>query len=217
MLQQALLDWWFSPWTYAPRMPARMLPSEDELGRRDGYRLWCEQAGIAADLPFHFDPAWSIAATSDSGQLRSAARLFAGLIAAREHDHALLSALPLAERKWCASIASVQPLNRLYSGDPVADDSLETRGLVDLALYLEKGFPGLWSRLRLLLPEPLAADVDALLQAMPTATDSSRGSVRAQRCWRLCADRAVTASKQPEKVSTKEEHSTAEHDVVRYA
>src|SRR3990167_9934149 len=112
MLPHAFVDWWFAPWSYAHAGAAHLPLAADHAGRRDGYRLWCEQAGIAADIPGNFDPAWSDAVCRDGTQLIAGARLFAGLIAAREHEQRLLDALAFSERKWCVSVAATQPLQR---------------------------------------------------------------------------------------------------------
>lgn len=196
MLTDAFFDWWFSPWTYAARLSSS-LPSKDCLGQRDGYRLWCEEARLRPDLPEHCDPEWSIAAMRDAGVLLSAARLFAGLVAARQYDRTVLDVLTLDEKKWCASISAIQPLQSLHDMRVVSPRTVETRGLVELAGRLERGFPGLWPRLRLLLAEDTAEDVDGLLRAAFGSGDhGSASDRRAQRCWRLCLERAGRITKE---------------------
>lgn len=193
MLPHAFVDWWFAPWSYADGGDAALPLAADQLGQRDGYRLWCDQSGIAADFPGSFDPAWSAAVCADRTELMATARLFAGLMAAREHEHPVLDALPFAERKWCMSIAATQPLVRCRQAQYGKDESIEVRGLVELARRLTNGFPGLWPRLRLMLPAGEAAQVDRLLgTAVATASDAS--AVRAQRCWRLCRNYAAAPS-----------------------
>ncbi|OGB25906.1 MAG: hypothetical protein A3I66_12050 [Burkholderiales bacterium RIFCSPLOWO2_02_FULL_57_36] len=191
MLPPTFLDWWFAPWAHASgRTPC--LPSAiDQLGRRDGYRLWCAEAGIDPDIPLHFDPAWHIAATADGTEFIATARLFAGLLAARDHDQAVLGALPFADRKWCVSIAATQPLQRCSHVRYDGGESIEVRGMVELARRLEHGFPGLWGRLRLTLPIALADKVDRLRHeavAMELKLDAC--ATRAQRCWQHCRNRA---------------------------
>lgn len=199
MLPHAFVDWWFAPWAYAHRAHAQLPLAADRLGQRDGYRLWCDRTGIAADLPGNFDPAWSDAVCTDGPQLMATARLFAGLMAAREHEQAVLDALPFAERKWCISIAATQPLLRCRQARYGTAESIEVRGLVELARRLKNGFPGLWPRLRLMLPSGEAEQVDRLLDTA-VATTSDTSAVRAQRCWRLCRNYAATPSpKQEEK------------------
>ncbi|MBJ7311937.1 hypothetical protein ACFOLJ_03150 [Rugamonas sp. CCM 8940] len=190
MLDADFLDWWFSPWRYAVRSPAGLAPALEPLARRDGYRLWCRQANLPADLPASLEPAWQLVATDDGAALRASARLFAGLLAARGQRRDALAALAFAERKWCMAVAATQPLQGCRAPPYTADDALEVVGLVELARRLETQFAGLWPRLRLTLPEPLAERVDALLARV--AGESVEASARrAQRCWSLCRQRAA--------------------------
>ncbi|HVK95920.1 MAG TPA: hypothetical protein VM571_14475, partial [Noviherbaspirillum sp.] len=166
MLPDSFLDWWFAPWTYAAGARRRRLPlAADQLGQRDGYRLWCEQANVQVAFPDDFDPAWHVAAVQNANELMNAAKLFAGLIAAREHNQAMLDQLAIPERRWCMSVAITQPLKGCQTVPFTDTDSIEIRGLVELVRRVESGFPGMWTRLRLLLPKTLAARVGALLPA----------------------------------------------------
>lgn len=194
MLPHFFFDWWFAPWAFA-RADAQCLPlSADWLGQRDGYRLWCAELGVVADLPESLDPAWHVAAVESGEELCGAARLFAGLIAAREHNQQVLGELPFADRKWCVSIAATQPLRGAGTLPYAADDDITVRGLVELARRLEPGFPGIWSRLRLTLPAEVAARVDCLLEAaLGPGRSIDASAIRAQRCWTLCRGRASTA------------------------
>lgn len=203
MLPHSFFDWWFAPWTYATHFPSPGLPAADRLGQRDGYRLWCEYAGIGPDLPERFDPGWSIAAAESETGLTAAARLFAGLIAARQHDRTVLDMLSPAERKWCVSIAATQPLLGWPHMRYGPDEPVETRGLAELACWLERDFPGIWPRLRLLLPAVLTDRVDVLLRCPPGREDKHNASrLRAQRCWRLCCDRIASVGARPESVKS---------------
>lgn len=194
MLPSSFFDWWFAPWTYAVNSELKLPLAQDRFAQRDGYRLWCKRADVEPDFPRHFHAAWNIVATSDGAQLLATARLFAGLIAAREHDQILLALLPSADRKWCLSIAATQPLQRCPSTQYDPDDSAELRGLVELGRRLESGFPGLWSRLRLLLPGPLYGQIDALLeQAVIAPREADAALARAHRCWRACRSRVESS------------------------
>ena len=187
ILSPSFFDWWFAPWTYATCVVPCMPMPVDRLGQRDAYRLWCEQARISPDLPERFDPGWSAAAEVDERELTAAARLFAGLIAARQNDRKVLDALSAVERKWCANIAATQPLQSCQRTPYALNETAETRGLVELAHRLERGFPGMWPRLRLLLSAELTDKVECLLRTVAGVEDkSSAPDVRAQRCWRLC-------------------------------
>lgn len=200
MLSHTFLEWWFTPWSYAVDPTAYLPLATDRLAQRDGYRLWCEQANITPDLPENFDPAWSDSVCHDSKQLIATARLFAGLMAARGHEHKVLDRLCFSERKWCVGIAATQPLQRCQQANYSEDDAIETRGLVELAYRLNNGFPDLWPRLRLMLPTAQANRIDHLLEtATTTAHDSSM--VRAQRCWRLCRNHAVSSLYNQEKLA----------------
>jgi hypothetical protein len=191
MLPTAFLEWWFAPWRYAVTAPAHASDGSDLIGRRDAYRLWCAHAGAVAPLPASFDAGWHTAASEDGGELTSCAGLFGGLLAARRHQQEALVQLPLADRKWCMSIASVQPLPECGRVDYAPGDTLEVRGLAELACHLERGFPGMWSRLKLLLPQPLQERVTSLLQQGRVASDVPEAATqRALRCWRLCRQRA---------------------------
>ncbi|HYD61646.1 MAG TPA: hypothetical protein VEC35_14870 [Noviherbaspirillum sp.] len=195
MLTDAFLDWWFAPWAYAAR-PSASLSAPDCLGQRDAYRLWCEEARLRPDLPERCDPAWSFAALYDGRVLLSTARLFAGLMAARRHDRTGLDALTIDDRKWCASISATQPLQSFHTMRVASPQQVEIWGLVELAVRLEHGFPGMWSRLRLLLPSDMSRDVDGLLRSGTGAgAHVSTPDRRAQRCWRLCLERVADAAR----------------------
>lgn len=198
----AFLDWWFAPWClpHAPQAWPGGVTQPGPLARRHGYRLWCGAAGIPADLPAAGDPAWHGLASCTGETLARAARLYGGLLAARERDARALAALPLPERRWCMSVALTQPLPALVPGiqpsepaagtaDPInlnETDGLARRGLAELACALDTAFTGLWPRLRLLLPPALA---DAV--APPAVAPAAASSARLPRCWRLCVSRAA--------------------------
>lgn len=192
MLSDAFLEWWFSPWNYALAARTVLPMATDQLGRRDGYRLWCARAAVIAPFPERFDPGWHVAMLDHGPELIATASLFAGLIAARERDQKVLAQLEIADRKWCMSVALTQPLKgcrRPFA----ADDSIAIRGLVELACHLEPGFPGLWSRLRLILPAALASRVDTVLHAALAVSEIAEGpAIRAQRCWLLCRRRVAS-------------------------
>jgi hypothetical protein len=200
-LPHSFIDWWFAPWEYAADEPAYRPLSADRVAQRDGYRLWCRQAGVQPDLPDSFDPAWQSAALDDGIELTAAVRLFAGLIAAREHNDGALRQLSIADRKWCASIAATQPLRACGTTIYAADEAIEIRGAVELAYRLRNGFPGMWSRLRLTLAPPLATRIDALLEAA-SARHAGGGDPRSLRCWNLCRQRAVGTTVQHHSAKT---------------
>lgn len=187
MLSSEFIDWWFEPWRHANGTVSAKRTSATQAGLRDGYRIWCEQARVAPDLPRQFDPAWQIAVVDSVAKLLGSARLFAGLIAARQHDTAVLSALAFDDRKWCISIAATQPLIGCHDVF-AAHDPIELRGLCELARRLERGFPGIWARLQLMLTAELAASVVARMEAAYRAPAES-SVTRAQRCWSLCLGR----------------------------
>jgi hypothetical protein len=193
MLPDFLVDWWFSPWTYVPVAPIQLLEGAYVLAQRDGYRMWCEQGGISTALPAQFDPEWHVAVV-DGASLVAAARLYAGLFAARAQDQRVLAALRFEDRKWCMSIAATQPLTACRQLSYGTDDALEVRGLVELGRRLECEFPGMWARLRLSLPEQLGKSTEVLVQeAVALNEERGKSSVRAQRCWLLCRIRAQAA------------------------
>lgn len=184
MLPQEFFDWWFEPWNYAP---AALHPlASDRVARRDGYRLWCDAMEIPANLPQEFDAGWQVAVADEGAQLIATARLFGGLVAARAHDDTLLRQLSIEERRWCVSIASTQPL---VAADVTCDDDIALRGLVELARRLERNFPGMWPRLRLLL-SPEQAERSTTLAGM-AAGQNEGPAARAQRCWSLCSAQAM--------------------------
>lgn len=189
MLSDTFIDWWFAPWSYAVNIPARVQPAADLLARRDQYGFWCAEAGVQAAFPSNFDPGWQVAAVRAGADLRKAAELFGGLIAARTQDQSVLGRLPISERRWCMSIAGTQPLKGCTEVRFHPTDPLEVRGLTELASCLEHGFPGIWTRLRLLLPEQLATRVETLL---PTEREPAGSAARAQRCWQMCHARAAS-------------------------
>lgn len=193
-LTPAFFDWWYAPWDYAAQSEHGPISADaDLLARRDGYRLWCDAARVMADFPPSFDPLWSIAATDDAGQFATSLALFAGVIAAREHNNRILDQLGFADRKWCISLASTQPLRRAGKSESDDGESIELQGAVELAVRLQSGFRGLWSRLRLLLTPQQAEQIGKLLPHANTLA-AGVGVARAQRCWRMCSGRARSAS-----------------------
>lgn len=190
MLPSSVFDWWFAPWTYAVDSDLRLPLALDRFAQRDGYRLWCSLADVDPDFPPHFHAAWSIAVTSSGSELIAAARLFAGLMAAREHDQNLLGHLSFEDHKWCVSVAATQPIIRCPQVEYAVDESIEVCGLVELARRLESGFPGLWSRLRLTLPRALVDQITMRLRDAAIAiVETDSALIRAQRCWRMCRAR----------------------------
>jgi hypothetical protein len=212
MLPDSFLDWWFAPWACTGATSVALPAQTDLLGQRDGYRLWCDKAGVVTAFPAAFDAGWQVAMAQDSEELMATARLFAGLFAARTHDHPALAQLPIADRKWCMSIAPTQPLTACKDLPFDDDDGLEVRGLIELARRLEVDFPGFWSRLRLLLPADTGDRVESLLQ-LALQSNEGRGNspMRAQRCWSMCrvhAGRAEEAA--PMQAETADEVEQAE-------
>lgn len=190
MLPEFFIDWWYAPWTYATAKPGGLLADADQVGQRDGYHLWCAQAGVVADFPVRLETAWHVAATTQGTDLIAAAALFAGLVAAREHDRLALAQLSLSDRRWCMGIAMSQPLTAQAKFAPAT--AIEIRGLLELACRLEREFPGMWSRLRLVLPPTPAAAVDAMLKSIVTEIDAGAAEARrARRCWTHCHDRVL--------------------------
>lgn len=190
MLSEAFIDWWFAPWAYAGGSSPLPASQTDVLGQRDAYRIWCAAVDVPACIPDRFDAGWQSVAPGDRRLLETAGRLFGGLIAARRHDRALLAQLPPDDRRWCMSIASVQPLAGIV-GAGNEDDALDVRGLAELAVRLERDFPGIWPRLRLVLPLPLRERVRALADAGAGETITAEPTARrALRCWQLCEQRA---------------------------
>lgn len=192
-LSDGFLDWWLAPWRLA-HAPALWPAGDGEpgpLARRHGYRMWCDAAGVPADLPARFEPVWQGLATLDSSALDEAASLYAGLLAARAHDAGQLALLPLAQRRWCMSVAQTQPLAALSAPVDVGPDALVRRGLAELSRALADGFPGLWPRLRLLRPPGrLASSAGAGTGPAQLPVAAPAALARVGRCWILCAEHA---------------------------
>ncbi|GEM_PF-928297 len=184
----SFLDWWFAPWRYAHRPPPQC---QGMLAQRDAYRDWCRVAGVAADLPDSGDLRWQMT-IRDSEEFHHAATLYGGLFAARQRDQAELACLTLPQRRWCLSVALTQPLQP-WSG-PLPEDlraiGARARGMAELALRLERAFPGLWSRLRLLLPEHEAYQLAQVLTPELSASAPSSPRERERNCWQLCLTQA---------------------------
>jgi len=190
------LDWWFAPWEYAAGQEDLLPQAAGLAAQRDGYRLWCRRAGIAPDLPAHFDASWQVVALRKHNDFLRCAHLFGGLFAAREHNFDELGQLPRETRLWCLGVALTQPLQTARHGSRRAlAGGIEVRGLLELALRLEQGFPGMWSRLALMLPAPLSTLLASALDVgdgVAVAELASPEQARLQRCWKICAARAKT-------------------------
>ncbi|HEY8608115.1 MAG TPA: hypothetical protein VIM12_13455 [Noviherbaspirillum sp.] len=190
-LPDSFLDWWFSPWSYGSVNweYARLMQSIP--GQRDAYRLWCAAAGLPAAIPRRYDPAWRVAATTDGARLMQVAALFAGLLAARSRDDTVLRELDVGARRWCMSVASIQPLRAVAPDLPRGEPAV-VRGLVELAGRLELSFPGLWPRLGLLVPAETRDRVDSLALATKAPAEPAVAETRrAARCWEICAGRVA--------------------------
>jgi len=193
VLPAAMLDWWFAPWSYASASPAT---TGGLVAQRDDYRGWCTRHAVIPDLPSHYDTNWHIAAMSAGVELLRSASLFGGLFGARERDRASLSSLSHEARHWCLKVSLGQPLQPLVQTSaaallPVA----QQRGLTELAARLERRFPGMWSRLALMLPAQAGqAITGSIRQGAPTAAmaETDSANLRALRCWRLCVEQART-------------------------
>lgn len=191
-LPAAFVQWWFAPWELAgaPQDAAGAAP-RDLLGRRDAYRRWCADAGIAPALPSGFDPRWSALAHLGQDELVRAARLFGGLFAVRSLLPQALAGLDDDERRWCAGVANLQPLPRApWRTATALEAGVDGAGLAWLALCLDDAFPGLWQRLRLRAPAAARAGAERCLRdagAPPTGA----ALARLARCWTLCLQRAA--------------------------
>ncbi|EJN02937.1 hypothetical protein [Herbaspirillum sp. YR522] len=174
----AFLDWWFVPWADLPASA----PTDGMLAARDRYRHWCDQAGLAPHIAEQADWRWQPAAVRDADELMQAAELFGGLLAARARRQAELAALSPARRRWCLSVALTQPLAS-WMGELPEPMSLGRRGLLELGARLELAFPGMWPRLRLLLP---AAEQQALSRFTKAPAAPPRLHDRDRRCWLMC-------------------------------
>lgn len=185
MLDERFLTWWHEPWRHARRHVALPAALHGALALRDGYPLWCELHALPAALPARCEPAWATVAAGDPQRLHGAAALYGGLLAARER--ASMAALEAADRRWCASLAAVQPLRAVTVS--TEDTALAPRGLAELAGLLDEQFAGLWPRLRLQLAAELDAQVAHLRAAAASAPLAEHAAARARRCWNLCLAR----------------------------
>ncbi|KQZ44735.1 hypothetical protein [Duganella sp. Root1480D1] len=191
MAQGEFLDWWFNP--------SMRSENASPLSRRLAYRLWCAEQGVRPDFPRAFDSGWQQFAGCDAQALLPAARLYGALLAVREGRHGALASLPSGERRWSLATAAIQPLVRLCrpSGD------LQCDGLRELACAMEAGFPGMWDRLRLVLPGESAADAGAvltgfMLRGLVNGAASGAAARRRLRCWGLCLEQADRVRSQGE-------------------
>jgi hypothetical protein len=186
-MSPSFFEWWFSPWNNVDKSWDILRSNGDILAQRDGYRMWCAKADVTPSLPVLYDDLWTEVMTDDPDLLLNSARLFIGIIAACEHNQVILHSLTPDARRWCVSVAATQPLLFLCKATYLESDSIEIHGLVEFAARLNCGFPGLWSRLRLLLPALLANRVSKLLESgLDITRYSSSSKTRSKRCWRLC-------------------------------
>ena len=172
------LEWWFSPWRYAG---SESLPwCDDDLARRERYRDWCRQMQVAPDLPDVAPSPWQAVALLPEDELLHCADLFGGLFAARLHQRQELAQLLASQRRWCLSVAMTQPLQAWHVAPASPPQTVRQRGLQELAARLEQVFPGLWPRLRLLLPPAPQS------QHAPFSAVARNVSTRDLRCWQMC-------------------------------
>lgn len=185
MLGEAFLTWWHEPWRYGPRPAALAACIDDPLALRDAYPAWCRLSDMPAALPAVCEPEWQFVAFESTVRLRAASRLFAGLLSMRHAPGTPIAELTREERKWCASIASLQPLR---GRGWAAGAGVEVDGLAELAALLDEQFAGLWPRLRWLF-DSATVEAVARTRAQAGAALAPAAAQRARRCWRLCFDR----------------------------
>ena len=182
------IDWWFAHWRGAG--PAWFDDvCRGQLARRDAYRDWCRQAGLAPDLPRQADWRWQETAALEPALLLRAGALFGGLLAARAQRQDQLAQLAPDARRWCLAVASTQPLAP-WLPEATPADGPAGRGVAELALRAEQAVPGLWPRLALALaPAERPAGV--------AAAGEHRLGERDRRCWMLCVHRARASTINP--------------------
>lgn len=186
-LDEKFLSWWYAPWKNCAR-PSSWSAGLGEFALRDDYRHWCKQAGVIPTIPARFDEGWCELAALPTPVLITTARLYAGVVLHDQQGHAALHQLTLEQKRWCFGLGSTQPV-RLLNHKSMA--TLEEIGFHEIANWLDHGFPGMWSHLRLSLPamfddlQPCQADV-INMQFL------SLRSARARRCVLLCSQRALT-------------------------
>jgi hypothetical protein len=74
----------------------------------------------------------------------------------------------------------------------MCEASIDVRGLAELAVRLEHDFAGVWSRLRLMLPQSCREQVEAAVDHARSARSADVASnARALRCWRMCRQHAA--------------------------
>lgn len=186
-LDDKFLDWWYAPWKNCAR-PVPWAAGLGEFALRDGYRHWCNQAGVTPAMPAEFDAGWCELAALSAPAVLATARLYAGMLLHDQPGHVALRQLTIDQKRWCFGIGAIQPV-RLLSHDNVA--TLEEIGLHEIAHWLEHGFPGFWPRLRLSLPA-MFDDMHPCQTDLINMQSLSSRSVRARRCVLLCSQRAST-------------------------
>jgi len=187
-LSDDFIQWWFAPWLYGG--PALPDACDGVLACRDVYRHWCAGANVLAHIPDQADLQWQDAMCLDGERLQHAAELFGGALAARRQRWEELAGLAPARRRWCLSVALTQPLSDWSDGLPDGLRNVRERGLLELALRLERAFPGMWSRLRLLLPRDLDRQLAPLLVAQAKPGNLLPRD-RDRRCWLMCLARSA--------------------------
>jgi hypothetical protein len=191
MLSPSFLDWWFSPWKYASSALEIFPFATDELSKRDAYRLWCCNADVQPALPEKFNAGWCFAESLSTESLMGSAWIFSGLMAARNKDFVKLAHVDVETRKWCLSIASTQPSK---SWPQLINSNYEKRffslpALFELRIHLDEHFPGLWSRIRLLLPAKYLTLLENFEHDIAKSESTMFSNVRAQRCWQMSLKR----------------------------
>lgn len=199
MLSPAFLDWWYSPWAYASSEFNIYPHATAEIAKRDAYRLWCRSVDVVPELPFRFDTGWCFTESFSTSSLLGSACIFAGIMAARAKDFANLAFLDLETRRWCLSVAATQPTrsSQAYRIQAHDKDCFMSIALVELQRHLDEHFPGLWSRIRLLLPLDYHAPTDRLGFTASGTADAMFSNSRAQRCWRICLNRYLREMETP--------------------
>jgi hypothetical protein len=181
--------WWFDNAPHQPLPPAglpRQAHAQSTLSRRH-WRL----LGETDVVPEPGDGTWLAMAAASPAQLMAAAVLFdvMALVQAPRIDSAWPALMQLPDARWAASVAAIQPFQRLHHWAAADSPEGAVRGMLELRPRLERQHAGLWGRCLQAWPMALQRALRPPVAGAPACVEPEASARRAWRGWQQCLAR----------------------------
>jgi hypothetical protein len=183
--------WWFEGSCGGPpagRIAARQSRPPSALSKRHWHAL-----GPADDVPVSTDGLWLAVAAATPQQHESAAALFdvMALVQSPRVDRCWPELMQLPDARWAASVAAIQPFERLMTWHASAPAGA-VRGILELRPRVATIHHGLWDRCILGWPPLLLQQLHSAQPPVPgISAEPAPSARRALRCWQQCLTRVA--------------------------